>query len=101
VTRRAERGRQTPLVVARERGGGRPIRRLRLPGAVSVPPVAYDASAGGLSAGGRTLVLISPRWSFPRTGTTLAVLDAKRLTTCARAASSRSRWSTRARRPSR
>jgi hypothetical protein len=41
--------------------------------------VAYDASAGGLSADARTLVLISPRWSFPRTGTTLAVLDAKRL----------------------
>lgn len=79
LTRRAERGRHATLVVARERGSERLIRRLRLPGAFSVPAVAYDASAGGLSADGRTLVLISPRWSFPRTGTTLAVLDAKRL----------------------
>jgi hypothetical protein len=44
-----------------------------------VPAVAYDGSPSGLSADGRTLVLISPRAHFPRASTTFAVIDAKRL----------------------
>jgi hypothetical protein len=78
LTRRA---RGATLVVARERGGRgeRVLRRLRLPGTFAVPAVAYDGSPGGLSADGRTLILIRPRARFPRTSTTLAVLDAKRL----------------------
>jgi hypothetical protein len=82
LTRRAARGqgaRRATLVVARERGGERVLRRLRLPGTLTVPAVAYDGSASGLSADGRTLVLINPRRTFPRAVTTFAVLDAKRL----------------------
>jgi hypothetical protein len=75
LTRRA--GRET-LVEARERGGGR-LDTARLPGSYSVPAVAYDGSASGLSADGRTLVLINPRRRFPRAKTTFAILDAKRL----------------------
>ena len=45
----------------------------------SVPLVAYDGSASGLSADGRTLVLIEPRRSFPRADTTFAVLNTRAL----------------------
>jgi len=79
LTKRAERRRRATLVVARERGTERVRGRLRLPGTFSVPAVAYDGSTGGLSADGRTLVLIRPRRSFPRASSTFAVLDAKRL----------------------
>jgi hypothetical protein len=48
-----------------------------LPGALTVPAVAYDGSAGGLSGDGRTLVLIQPRQTFPRKHTRMAVLDTR------------------------
>jgi hypothetical protein len=71
-------GRRT--VVARvRRGGGRIIRSRLLPGTFTIPAVAYDGSAGGLSADGRTLVLITPRTGFPRSQTTLLVLGARGL----------------------
>jgi hypothetical protein len=47
-------------------------------GTFSIPAVAYDGSASGLSADGKRLVLITPRPSFPRARTTFAVLKAKR-----------------------
>jgi hypothetical protein len=50
-------------------------------GTFTIPAVAYDGSAAGLSADGRTLVLIQPRASFPRAQTPLMVLDARRLRT--------------------
>jgi hypothetical protein len=50
-----------------------------LRGILTIPAVAYDGSAGGLSADGRTLVLIQPRVSFPRARTTFAVLSVPRL----------------------
>jgi hypothetical protein len=50
-----------------------------LRGRFVVPVVAYDGSAGGLSADGRTLVLLRPRVRFPRARTTLAVIDPQRL----------------------
>jgi hypothetical protein len=52
-----------------------------LHGSFTVPAVAYDATAGGLSADGRRLVLIEPRSSFPRATTTLLVVDTRRLRT--------------------
>ena len=79
LTRRADRARRATIVVARERAGERILGKLRLRGTFSVPAVAYDASAGGLSADGRTLVLIHARRSFPRTSTTFMLLDARRL----------------------
>ncbi|MDQ2910560.1 MAG: hypothetical protein M3R26_00545 [Actinomycetota bacterium] len=67
-------------VVARVRQDGGQILASRvLPGNFTIPAVAYDGSASGLSADGRVLVLIQPRARFPRARTTLAVLDARQL----------------------
>jgi hypothetical protein len=48
-------------------------------GTFTIPAVAYDSSASGLSADGRSLVLIEPRVSFPRTMTRFVLLDARTL----------------------
>jgi hypothetical protein len=61
------------------RNGGRVRGLARVTGTFTIPAVAYDASASGLSADGSTLVLIEPRTSFPRRVTTFALLDARRL----------------------
>ncbi len=58
---------------------GRVLAFRRLAGNLTIPAVAYDGSASGLSADGRTLVLIEPRRAFPRARTTLAVVDPRRL----------------------
>lgn len=50
-----------------------------VPGRFDVPVVAYDGTPSGLSANGRTLVLIRPRRSFPQRSTELAILDANTL----------------------
>jgi hypothetical protein len=52
----------------------RPLR-----GAYEIPVVAYDGTAGGLSADGTTLLLITPRKRFPRAKTTFAVFDTQSL----------------------
>ena len=54
--------------------GGQVLAWRSLPGTFTIPAVAYDGSAGGLSADGTTLVLIEPRTSVPRTTTRLLVL---------------------------
>jgi len=70
----------TSTVVARvSRYGGRILASTLLPGTFTIPAVAYDGSASGLSGDGRTLVLIEPRVSFPRAETTLAVMDTRQL----------------------
>lgn len=58
---------------------GRTIIRAVLPGRFDVPVVAYDGSASGLSANGRTLVLIRPRVAFPQRSTQLAIVAAQTL----------------------
>jgi hypothetical protein len=58
---------------------GGPLRARRIAGSFSIPAVAYDGSPGGVSADGRTLVLISPRTRYPRKRTTFAVVDARHL----------------------
>jgi hypothetical protein len=55
--------------------GGQVLSWRSLPGTFTIPAVAYDGSAGGLSADGTTLVLIEPRTSFPRAATRLLVLS--------------------------
>src|SRR5262249_50906301 len=56
-----------------------------LAGTFTIPAVAYDSSASGLSADGRTLVLIQPRRSFPRRDTAFVFLSTtRRLRTLAR-----------------
>jgi hypothetical protein len=67
------------VIAAIEQEGGSVSRSTFLEGSFTVPAVAYDGSAAGLSASGRTLVLIRPRARFPRATTPLAVLDTRRL----------------------
>jgi hypothetical protein len=71
-------GRKT-VVASVSVDGGKVHRSRLLPGTFTIPVVAYDGSAGGLSADGRTLVLIEPRRAFPRRETSFAVLGTTRL----------------------
>jgi hypothetical protein len=59
--------------------GGRVVTSTVMPGTFTIPAVAYDGSAGVLSADGRTLVLIQPRVRFPRASTPLMVVDTRQL----------------------
>jgi len=70
---------ETTLVERIARKGGKVLQFTTLKGTFTIPAVAYDSSAGGLSADGRTLVLIQPRTSFPRRRTTFAELGARDL----------------------
>jgi hypothetical protein len=86
VTRQADDVRYVALragpntLVARvEQSGGRVHGTRLLHGRFTIPAVALDGSAAGLSADGRTLVLIRPRTGFPRKETALAVLGTGRL----------------------
>jgi hypothetical protein len=62
-----------------QRAGGRVLAAVLVPGTYTIPAVAYDGSASGLSGDRHTLVLIEPRRSFPRATTTLLVLRAPNL----------------------
>ncbi len=55
--------------------GGTIVDSVRLTGEYTIPAVALDASAGGLSPDGSTLILIRPRKSFPRETTEFVRLD--------------------------
>src|SRR4051812_42958825 len=66
------------VVAATQTHGGRVVAARTLRGPLTIPAVAYDGSAGGLSADGRTLVLIEPRIAFPRAATKLVVLGTRR-----------------------
>jgi hypothetical protein len=61
------------------RNGGRVLAWQKILGTFTIPAVAYDFSASGLSADGSTLVLIQPRRVFPRASTTFALFDARKL----------------------
>jgi len=62
-------------VVARvAQTGGTVLMWRSFPGTFTIPAVAYDGSAGGLSADGKTLALIEPRQSFPRAQTRFLIL---------------------------
>jgi LPXTG-motif cell wall-anchored protein len=71
-------GNRTAVIVQQTRSADLMSSAL-LRGTFTVPAVAYDGSASGLSADGRTLVLIRPRTSFPRARTSFAVLNARNL----------------------
>jgi hypothetical protein len=71
--------RQRETIVRAISRSGRTLVRTVLPGPFDVPVVAYDGSAAGLSANGRTLVLIRPRVAFPQRSTELAILAARTL----------------------
>src|SRR3954469_15254497 len=71
-------GRQT-VVASVYRDGGLLQGHATLPGAFTVPAVAQDGTTSGLSANGRTLVLVRPRLAYPQRRTRLAVLSAPSL----------------------
>jgi hypothetical protein len=62
------------LVARTRRHGGQVLNSRRLPGRFTIPAVAYDGTPAGVSADGRTLVLIRPRPGFPQRHTKLRVL---------------------------
>jgi hypothetical protein len=62
-----------------QRAGGRVLTAVLVPRTFTIPAVAYDGSASGLSGDRRTLVLIEPRTGFPRATTSLLVLRAPSL----------------------
>jgi hypothetical protein len=66
-------GKTTVLKIVSD--GGRIISSRTLGGEFSVPLVAYNGTASGLSAEGGRLALIEPRPSFPRKTTDLLILD--------------------------
>ncbi|MFL5961498.1 MAG: hypothetical protein ACJ757_01195 [Gaiellaceae bacterium] len=70
---------KTTLVERIARNGGRVLGWQRIAGTFTIPAVAYDSSASGVSADGSTLVLIEPRKAFPRAATTFALFDAPSL----------------------
>ncbi len=76
VTRRA--GRRTALEVI-DADSEQRLRRVLLPGKLSVPAIAYDATPSGITPDGRKLVLIEPRRAYPRVETGFAVIDTRRL----------------------
>jgi hypothetical protein len=71
-------GRNTMLERVDSRDGHVVVWQL-LRGSWTIPAVAYDYSASGLSADGKRLVLIEPRAGFPRARTRLLVLDTSRV----------------------
>ena len=72
-------GAASTVVAAVRRRGGQIARYSSLRGAWTVPAVGVDGSPSGLSADGRTLVLIKPRPGFPRARTPLSVLGTRQL----------------------
>jgi hypothetical protein len=76
VTRRA--GRDTALEVI-DVDSERRLRRVLLPGRLTVPAIAYDSTPSGITPDGRKLVLITPRRAFPRAETSFAIVDTERL----------------------
>ena len=75
----AKRAKRDTVLREQRLDGGPVLRSLDLRGRYSVPAVAYDGSPSGLSADGRTLVLINPRKRWPRKYTMFAVVDARRM----------------------
>ena len=76
MTLPAERG---TVVAAVDAVGGQVLWSRYVSGRFTIPVVAYDGSASGLSADGGTLVLIRPRVAFPRRTTAFAVIGTERL----------------------
>jgi hypothetical protein len=71
-------GRGTVVERVNQRGGAIAASAF-VRGTFTIPVVALDGTAGGLSHDGRTLVLIRPRSAFPRAHTTLAIFGARGL----------------------
>ena len=61
--------------LARIASDGRVVAEKYLPGPFTIQGVAYDGTPTGLSADGKTLVLVRPRFAFPRKETRFLVLS--------------------------
>lgn len=71
---------QRSTLIARLHVKGGAVERYRtIPGRFTIPLVAYDGSADGLSPDGRRLIVIRPRNSVSAKSTRLAVMDTTRL----------------------
>jgi hypothetical protein len=84
VTYIALGARHRTVIASVRRAGGTVDRFTSLRGSFGVPGVASDGSATGLSADGRTLVLVGGVGRYPIRRTQLVVLDAPRLRARAR-----------------
>ena len=67
------------LVMAIATDGGEVIDHATTPGTYTVPAIAVDGTASGVSADGETLALISPRTTFAQETTDLQLYEARRL----------------------
>lgn len=76
-------GADTIVAAVRQRSGKISSYR-RLTGRYTIPAVAYDGTAGGLSADGRTLVLTQRRFRFPRAESSFVVVNTRTLRTTRR-----------------
>ena len=70
---RAGQGQNTEVT---RRVGSEKVDSTRIPGDFSIPAVAIDGTASGLSADESTLILIAPRQRFPQQTTRMVILDA-------------------------
>lgn len=69
--------RRSTLVARLHVQGGAVARYRTIPGRYTIPLVAYDGSADGLSLDGRKLILMRPRTSVSEKSTRLAILDTR------------------------
>ncbi|HYY32227.1 MAG TPA: hypothetical protein VE693_01410 [Gaiellaceae bacterium] len=65
----------TISILVRIAPSGRVVAEKYLPGRFWIPAVGYDGTPTGLSADGKTLVLVQPRTAFPRKRTRFLVLS--------------------------
>jgi DNA-binding beta-propeller fold protein YncE len=68
------------LVERIDTAGGEVAQSVRLKGPYTIPAAALDATPGGLSTDGSTLILISPRVSFPRETTDFVRIETDHFT---------------------
>jgi hypothetical protein len=62
-------------LLAQNTASGRVTNRIDMRGRFGIPVVSFDATAGGISHDGRTLVLVRARNGFPRKQTEFAVMS--------------------------
>jgi LPXTG-motif cell wall-anchored protein len=72
-------GKRDTVLAKVRRAGGQVVRSLALGGEFAIPSVSVDGAGDGLSADGRTLVVVKPRVTYGRKRTVMTILDAQRL----------------------
>jgi hypothetical protein len=72
-------GKHDTVVAKVRRAGGEVVRSLALAGEFAIPSVSDDGTGDGLSADGRTLVVLKPHLTYRSRRTIMAILDARSL----------------------